>query len=692
MRTAKAWTCVFLAMLLLGVMPEAVRAAAEKTFSLDAVRVDAPPKIDGTLDDPLWQKAAHAQLDWDYSFQRPASEQTDAYVLMDAKYLYVAFDAKQSEPITTTLRTNNVTLAADDVVRIYLWPGGDHGFEYVFGATPIGTRNQISTENSAFTPTWTAVAKTTPSGFIVTMQIPLNVMRGDGRKSWRLQFDRGIHATKQTFEWSHSPSQQSTDDSTAIGFLEGITASSGSTRTKPRIGVYALGQAASQRAGGSTSRMGADFAFPITPTASFIGTIHPDYSNVELDQQTISPTAFPRQLLEIRPFFTQGANFYNSFNCNDCFDFPLLYTPNIPTPRTGYAVEGVQGLLRFAGFDAVGYSRNDASEALGWFSADHRYGLIAQHQTVTTPGLIDNTTTYQLRVGNAHNFSMYETYSQERGTAVTDPSLGNMNEVGLNLYTPKSGFFSAWHNAGSMYAPADAFVSLVDVKGPSLYTFREFDFAPQRFIQSVTVSEDLQRYRNNAGALGYANSGSGVTILTRNQLSLSASSGTQFLLLSDGTAATINQNGAALGYGTSGSLPSSISYNVGRFGNGYLRSTTRSTSIKAGQRGSLTFEADDTDFLPDSGVREIQWLERASYAFHFTPESSLAIGLRRIIGTAPPLTPAPRIVDAGNVTMAYYRKSGQNELYLAYGSPNTLSTTPALILKLIHYFGAEKGS
>ncbi|HXM19495.1 MAG TPA: sugar-binding protein [Candidatus Tumulicola sp.] len=692
MRAAKAWTGAFLSIVLFGVVPQAVYAAAAQPFSLDAVRVDTPPKIDGTLDDPLWQKAAHAQLEWDYSFQRPASEQTDAYVLMDAQHVYVAFVAKQAEPITATLRTNNVTLAADDVVRIYLWPGGDHGFEYVFAATPIGTRNQISTENSAFTPTWTAVAKTTPSGYIVTMQIPLKVMRSDGRKSWRLQFDRGVHATKQTFEWSHSGSQQSTDDSTAIGFFEGVTASAGSTRTKPRIGVYALGQAASQRAGGSTSRMGADFAFPITPTASFIGTIHPDYSNVELDQQTISPTAFPRQFTEIRPFFTQGSNFYNNFNCNDCPVFPLLYTPSIPTPRTGFAVEGVQGLLNFAGFAAIGNQRTDAAQAMRWTSADHRYSLIAQHQTVTTLGLIDNTMTYQARVGNAHNFSVYETYSQDRGTGVTDPSLGNMNEFGLNLYTPKSGFFPAWHNVGAMYAPADAFVSLADVRGPSLYTFREFDFAPQRFIQSVTVSEDLQRYRNQAGLLGYANSGSGLTILTRNQLSLSASSGTQYLVLFNGTAATINQNGATLGYGTSGSLPSTISYNVGRFGNGYLHTTTRTSSIKAGQRGTLSFEADDTDFLPDSGVREVQWLERASYAFHFSAESSLAIGLRRIIGTAPPLTPAPRVVNAGNVTMAYYRKSGQNELYLAYGSPNTLATKPALILKLIRYFGAEKGS
>src|ERR1700680_1047602 len=198
----RTWGVAVLGAALLGIAPVdralAADAAGATPFSVDAAHAETPPKIDGTLDDPLWQNAAHVQLTWDYTYQRSASDTTDVYLLFDAKYVYVAFVAQQKEPITATLHTNNVTLAADDVVRIYMWPGGDHGFEYIFGSTPIGTRNQISTENSAFTPTWTAVTKTTATGYVVTMQIPLNVMRGDGRKTWRLQFDRGVHVSGQT--------------------------------------------------------------------------------------------------------------------------------------------------------------------------------------------------------------------------------------------------------------------------------------------------------------------------------------------------------------------------------------------------------------------------------------------------------------------------------------------------------------
>src|SRR6185312_795266 len=90
---------------------------------------------------------------------------------------------------------------------------------------------------------------------------------------------------------------------------------------KPRLGLYALGRAATTAAGGSTSRIGADFSIPVTQTAAFFGTIHPDYSNVELDQQSISPTVYQRIFSEVRPFFTQAAQYYNQFNCNVCNGF-----------------------------------------------------------------------------------------------------------------------------------------------------------------------------------------------------------------------------------------------------------------------------------------------------------------------------------------------------------------------------------
>ena len=673
-------------------MTEAAQAAPAQ-FSIAIAHADTPPKIDGTVDDPQWSKATHTQLTWDYQFRRPASEPTDVYLLVDKANLYVAFVAQQSEPITATQHTMDTSLGSDDVVRVYLWPGGDRGFEYFFAANPIGTRNEYSAENSSFAPRWVAAAHRTDKGYTVTEQIPLNVMRGDGRSVWRLQFDRTLHVTGQTFEWAHDAAQRSTDSVTFTGFLTAMTVATGSTRTKPRVGLYSLGELGAKSAGSDRARMGADIALPITDTASFFSTLYPDYSNVDQDQQTISPTAFQRQYTEVRPFFTQGLNFYNTFNCNDCFDVPFLYTPAIPTPREGYAVEGVQGLAQFAAFDAIGLNRrSDNAQTFTWTTGDHHDIFNALRFGTNVPGLNDVTSIYQMIVGNHHNFSTYATWGGETGSNITAPTLGHYNELGVNLYTQKDGIFGAYHDIGPEYAPLAGNRQLSDLHGPSIYITHEFDNAPTSFVQSYTLSQDIEHLKNGDGALHFADAATSLTVSTKTQYTLGLTTGYQYLLLDNNYGSMIDQNGVSLSHGAATSTPTSIGYNVGRFGQGYLHTATRLTTLPIGPRGTFALEADDTDDETDAGTRNVQWLERASVAYQLNSTSSLAIGLRRIIGTSPLLTPPAQFTDASNVSVAFHRRVGQEELYLVYGDPNQLSTLPALIFKFVHYFGADKGT
>ncbi len=70
----------------------------------------------------------------------------------------------------------------------------------------------------------------------------------------------------------------------------------------------------------------------------------------------------------------------------------------------------------------------------------------------------------------------------------------------------------------------------------------------------------------------------------------------------------------------------------------------------------------------------------------------LAIGVRRIIGVGPAVFEVPAYVDASNVSIALHDRVGRDDAYLVYGDANALATAPQLLLKWVHYFGAEKGS
>jgi len=683
---------VFLIPICLGLCSPAIAALQPSDFTIAIPVTQTAPRIDGTLGDAAWKSAAHVQLKWDFTFRRPAEEGTDAYIMVDAKYLYVGFAAKQKEPITASEHTNDQPLPADDVVRVYFWPAGDTGNEYGFVANAVGTRYEFSTENTAFSPAWDAVAKSSADGYVVTERIPLGVMRGDGRGTWRVQFDRRIRASNQLVEWSHADAQGGTDSNIYAGYLRGMELAAKSARTKPRVAIYGLGEYAAAAAGGSTSRMGVDVALPVTQTSSFVATFHPDYSNVELDQQSISPTAFPRRFSEVRPFFTQGSNYYNDFNCNDCLNYPLLYTPGIPTPRSGYAFEGTQGNVTFGGFDAIGVQRNDSAQSVWWRSQDHRYQALYQRVGVDVPGLHDVADYYQGIVGNTHNFNMYATLGDEHGTQITNRSSGRYREYGINFYTPKSGLFAAYHDVGDQYNPVDAFFQINGVAGPSIYAYREFDNSPHSYVQNITLSQDFARYHDYTGTQNYAYDISNVTLNTRNQWTLQLSSGRTFLRFPNTPGGFADQNGVYLAYGANTSTPSSVTYNVGRFAGAFLHSTDLQTSIRVTRLGTLSLEAYNTDDRLDTGGRLEQWLQRVSFAYQMGPGQSFALGWRRIVGTGPPFFSSPQYVNATDFTFAYYRRMKAAELYFAYGDPNRLSTQHDFILKIIRYIGADKGT
>ena len=683
-----------LALLMFGVMAVwPLRAWADdvKQFTIAPVKTATPPRLDGTLDDPAWKKAEHLTLGWDFQFQRPARETTDVYVLYDDTYFYLGFFAHQNSEIVATQHTNGVGEESDDYVGARFWPDGVSGFGYRFIANPIGTHYQESTENAAFTPTWTSVGRIVPGGYIVTMAIPIAIMRSSSKDAWRAQFVRYHLRTQERYDWAHSGGSSS-GDPTYAGHLDALQLTRSVVRPKARIGVYGLGELSPRSLDGDTSRMGADVSFPITATTSFVGTFHPDFSNVESDQQSISPTEFVRSFNEVRPFFTQGANFYNQLNCNNCINWRPLYTPNIPTPRDGYAVEGTEGLFTVAGFDAIGTDRNDAAQALGFGSKDRRIGVFLEHIGVDLPGFHDSTRVGQVVAGNNHNFNMYLTYADEVGTMITDPGLATWKEAGFNYYGAKDGLFGALHETGAQYSPADGFTEHPDIKGYSLFGFREIDFKPSSPIQSVTLNQVLDDYHNAAGLTNQYDVGSSLVVQTRTQFSYNVTAGIDTLMLSDGSLQYFNQNGVGVSFRQGTANATGSSFNWGRYVNGYLHSFFSNTSLPVMQRGSLHFEADNTHFRADQGAINSQWLERASFSYQLGPDESLSFGARRIIGAGPPLSTYPSYTNASNVSFAYHRKLRFNELYVVYGDPSQLFTKPALYVKLIHYIGADKGT
>jgi hypothetical protein len=188
-------------------------ALAADSTSPDTVTVPtlaAPPSMQGTID-VSWDPAAKLTLGQDFTYRRPAAEATEVLVAQDSAGLDIAFVVTQAEPLIQRQQTNGSSVTSDDYVGVYLYPHGTVGFQYAFFANPEGTRYQTSSENSAYTPQWTAIGHATPTGYVVTMRIPLEVIRSGGSTTWRAQF---VRATWRPTGWRRGRSRCASKTST----------------------------------------------------------------------------------------------------------------------------------------------------------------------------------------------------------------------------------------------------------------------------------------------------------------------------------------------------------------------------------------------------------------------------------------------------------------------------------------------
>lgn len=653
------------------------------------------PAVDGTLSDPEWKKdGVRIGLAWNLRDQQPAVQTTDAYLLTDGTYLYVGFDAHQRQPISAGQHTNDTSLNDNDTVSIDLWPSGSNGFAYSFQSNPIGTHLATSSENTAYAPQWQSAGRENAGGYTVTMRIPLKAIKGANSGTWRLQLTRYIAATQDDYVWQHAPQQGAGSDAVSIysGFLTGVPAQA-ALRPRPRIGIYELAELAAPRIGGSTARMGADISVPVTAATSFVATLHPDYSNVELDQQTIQPTAYARFYQEVRPFFTQLQNFFNNESCVGC-NGQELYTPNIPTPRDGFALEGKQGPASFAAFEANGVDgRVDEAQAVGLRTADTKSAFFAQHIGVNLPGLNDNTTVYNFSHDSNRGLFEYVTYGSERGTLVSDPGQAQRREAGMGFYAPNGGIYAAVRHIGAQYAPYDGLFSQSDIAGYDVNANYTWYYKPSDFISRFIVAGNIDRYHGALHGLNQTDTSFAVGADIEKLWHVRAQTGSSYLL-TGGIFTPVTQNGIDLYYHYHTPTVTQISFDTGRFGPGRVDSWIRSTTLKAGPRAYLSLEADDNVQYLDAGGSYTSWLEKATYTYEDGANSSIGIGVRRITGAFPVVSGAdlnPARSD-WNLSLAYHVRFNHMELYAVYGDANALQTQPGFIVKLIEYAGAEKGT
>ncbi len=582
MRTAVA-RCTLLASLATAAAFTPALAYVGASDRFIAVRAAAPPPMRASARAPIWRTALTATRFYNFNARRPARLATTARLLYDQKYLYVEFHCVQAGvPITASQHVNHAGVGNDDHVSFEIDTAGNGSRTYVFRANPIGIHDEASSENARYAPSWISLArKTRGGGYDVLMVIPLSAIRSQAstNQKWRLNFERFIAARNADDTWAYAPAMQSTTSVPFWPWLTDISLAATATRPKPQLDAYVLGSVGSQRnlfqngigrfQSMSPRWIGVDLSYPLTNTMAFVGTLAPDFSNVEEDQTTIQLQEFQKAYQEYRPFFAEGAQYIDTVPQIGVFGGnSLFYTPSIGIFNSGMKIEGTAGRsdigvlnVSGAGFNdgAAGYTYSTPSGALA-LSAE---GVLAEHA-----GLRDLTTGYGLSRINRHSGETTALeIARESNSATGSAHDFNLEEGIRNEHFTALGFY---RDTSPGYAPVDGYTATNDARGLGADVGYSGTGSSNSAIRSYTANVDLDRYLAYDGSVREADINGFFDIELKNLISIRGFTGPSELQVAPGKIEWFNRRNIEVGYQVGTPNPESVSYSWGPFAGFYV--------------------------------------------------------------------------------------------------------------------------
>ena len=101
-------------------------AWVDHSYRVAAIKTATAPPLDASLTDPIWQTALKLDGFYDYTNKGPARLQTTAYVLYDAKNMYVGVKVQQAGvAITASQNVDHAGVATDDHISVNLDTAGN---------------------------------------------------------------------------------------------------------------------------------------------------------------------------------------------------------------------------------------------------------------------------------------------------------------------------------------------------------------------------------------------------------------------------------------------------------------------------------------------------------------------------------------------------------------------------------------
>lgn len=291
---------------------------------INAIKISNAPKIDGILDEEVWQNAPIAT---DFIERRPnngvpipTAFKSEVKVLYDDTGIYFGAILHDDNPekIAHEL-TERDNIETDDIFGVTINGYNDHQQSLEFLVLPSGVQIDAKLtsdfgEDNSWNAVWYSAAKITDKAWVVEMKIPYSELRFPKKniQEWGINFLRLVHRTSTMYDWNFVDNKKGSY-MLYDGVLDGIE------NIKPPIRLSFLPYFSSylnNYDGKTTANFngGMDVKYGINDAFTLDLTLIPDFGQASFDRSELNLSPFEQQFQEQRSFFTEGTELFSKGN------------------------------------------------------------------------------------------------------------------------------------------------------------------------------------------------------------------------------------------------------------------------------------------------------------------------------------------------------------------------------------------
>ena len=418
-----------------------------------------PPLIDGIVNASEWQEVPSVEGLFDFYDGTKYPESGRFWLGYDKTYIYFAAQLVDSDPasIHATEYRTNVGLSGDDSVELNLDLSGSLNAFNTFRINPNGATNISIAGGRAAKREWLgailAKGRITATGWECEARIPwraMDIPKG-GKRNVRFNFSRFVAKSRRFLSTTFVPQTQTALTPTWIGVELPLPEVDHSIKLLP------YGYVGYDFKNRGLFNGGVDMKTALTDQVNMVGSINPDFKNIENSVLSLDFSHFERIGNETRPFFQEGRRYGNS---------PIFSTQRIREFSSGLNTFG--RINDKASFSVIGTTLPGRESDLAFTLSENPNPSTAIRFTATDlerPGFSNKATYLRL----SQDFGDYNISSRLMGSQ--DSVLGAKQQNDLNFSYSKNGFDVAagWTRSDKGFSPKLGFVPETNYSGPGMF-------------------------------------------------------------------------------------------------------------------------------------------------------------------------------------------------------------------------------